>query len=189
MITTTDASSSRYGVTAMLLHWLLAAALVGVFCVGLYMSDLPLSPDRIRLYNWHKWAGVTILALSALRLLWRLTHRPPALPTRIVAAMPDWQRRAYAATHVLLYLMFFVVPLIGWAFSNAAGYAIVLFGKLPLPNLIGKDKALADVLHECHEKAAWFLAALVFVHVAAAIKHQWVDRDGLLRRMLPGGAG
>ena len=76
----TASAPSRYTATAIALHWLLAMALVGIFSVGLYMADLPFSPQRLKLYNWHKWAGVTILMLSVLRLLWRLTHKPPALP-------------------------------------------------------------------------------------------------------------
>ena len=79
-------NTNRYSALAMFLHWLLALGLVGMFAVGLYMADLPFSPQRLKLYNWHKWAGVTILALSALRLGWRLVHRPPALPQSIELA-------------------------------------------------------------------------------------------------------
>ena len=103
-------SAARYTSTAIALHWLLALAIVGSFSVGLYMADLPLSPQKLKLYNWHKWAGTTILALSALRLLWRLSHRPPA-----DTPMPAWQQGAAHATHGLLYLLFFAVPLVGWA--------------------------------------------------------------------------
>ena len=172
--------SSRYTGTAIALHWLLALAMTGSFCVGLYMADLPISPQRLKLYNWHKWAGVTILTLSALRLLWRLTHRPPAdLP------MPAWQRRAAHATHRLLYLLFFVVPLVGWAYSSAAGFPIVVFGVLPLPDFVPVDKALADAIKPFHGILAKLMAALVLVHVAGALKHQFVDRDGLLSRIWP----
>ena len=180
--------SVRYGGVAIVLHWLLALAIVVAFCVGLYMSDLPLSPSRIKLFNWHKWAGVSILALSALRLLWRLARRPPALPAAIERAMPPWQRWAHHATHGLLYLMFFAVPLTGWAYSSAAGFPIVWFGKLPLPDLVSPDKALAEQLEDVHGFAAYALAALVVLHVGAALKHQFIDRDRLLDRMTPGGA-
>ncbi|MEO3711410.1 MULTISPECIES: cytochrome b [Roseateles] len=170
----------RYTATAMALHWLLAVAIVGAFGMGLYMSDLPLSPTRLKLFNWHKWAGVTILALSALRLLWRLGHRPPAdLP------MPAWQARAAHAVHFLLYLAFFAVPLSGWAYSSAAGFPIVWFGVLPLPDFVPVDKPLAHQLKELHELLAWGLALLVLAHVAAALKHHLIDKDGLLLRMMP----
>jgi cytochrome b561 len=172
--------SPRYTTTAIALHWLLALLIVANFALGSYMQDLPLSLTRLKLYNWHKWAGVTILALSAMRLLWRLAHRPPAdLP------MPAWQRRAAHAAHAALYLLFFAVPLMGWAYSSAAGFPVVVFGVLPLPDFVAPDRALSETLKPLHGLLAWALAAVALVHVAAALKHQFVDRDGLLQRMLP----
>lgn len=180
---TMNRNPTRYTGTAIALHWLLALAIVGAFGVGLYMVDLPFSMNRLKLYNWHKWAGVTILALSAGRLLWRLAHRPPAdLPA------PAWQIRAAHLTHGLLYVLFFAVPLAGWAYSSAAGFPIVWFGVLPLPDFVAPDKALAETLKAAHKWFAYGLAALVLAHVAAALKHHFIDRDGLLARMLPGRA-
>ena len=181
-----SSASPRYNAVAMLLHWLLAVLLVGLFCVGLYMADLPFSPQRLKLYNYHKWAGIVVLTLSLLRLLWRLTHRPPELPDAVLAVMPGWQRLAHHATHGLMYLLFFAVPLIGWAYSSAAGFSIVVFGVLPLPDLVSADKALAEAIKPWHGLAAEALAVLVVLHVAAALKHQFIDRDGLLDRMRPG---
>ncbi len=171
-------TATRYTPIAIVLHWLLALAIVGAFGVGLYMTELPFSPARLKLYNWHKWAGVTILALSALRLLWRLTHRPPA-----DAPMPAWQAKAAHATHHLLYVLFFAVPLAGWAYSSAAGYPIVWFGVLPLPDFVPKDPGLADTFKLLHKLSAYGLALLVLAHVGGAIKHHFIDRDGLLARM------
>jgi len=179
-------ASSRYTVPAMVLHWLLALAFLVMFVLGVYMTDLPFSPWRLKLYNWHKWAGVSFLLLSVLRLVWRVTHRPPALPTVITQGMPAWQTRAHHATHHLMYALFFVVPLVGWAYSSAAGFPIVLFGQIPLPDLLPTDKALAELIKPLHELSALALMGLAALHVAAALKHQWVDRDGLLLRMLPG---
>ncbi len=180
------ATDNHYGGIAIAFHWLLALAIVGSFSVGVYMSDLPFSPLRLKLFNWHKWAGVTILALSALRLLWRLARRPPPLPDQVRAAMPAWQRHAHHATHALLYGLFFAVPLSGWAYSTAAGFPVVWFGLLPLPDWVPVNKALADaVLKPLHQTVAFTLAALVLLHVAATLKHQFVDRDGLFRRMWP----
>ena len=176
----------RYTAVAMLLHWVLAVAILTAFSVGLYVEDLPFSPNKLKLINWHKWAGVTILALSLLRLVWRLTHRPPALPARIEQAMPSWQRVAHHGTHHLMYLLFFAVPLLGWAYSSAKGYPIVWFGVLPLPDFVSPNPALADALKPLHALAAWGLIGLVGLHVAAALKHQFIDRDGLLDRMRPG---
>lgn len=185
MATIPTQRSERYSAVAIAFHWLLALAIIGAFGVGLYMTGLPFSPARLKLYNWHKWAGVTILALSAARLLWRLANRPPALPAHIETGMPAWQRSAHHGTHFLLYLFFFAVPLTGWAYSSAAGFPIVWFGVLPLPDFVSPDKALAEVLKLTHHWAAYGLAALVVLHVAAALKHQFVDRDGLLARMWP----
>jgi len=172
---------SAYTRTAIALHWLLALMIVGSLSVGVYMADLPLSPFKLKLYNWHKWAGVMILTLSAARLLWRLTHPPPADPP-----MPRWQRRAAQVAHGALYALFFAVPLAGWAYSSAAGFPIVLFGVLPLPDWVPVDRALSEVIKPLHQWLAYTLAALVLVHVAAALKHHFFDRDGLLLRMLPG---
>jgi cytochrome b561 len=180
MASTSTASSTRYSGLAIALHWLLALMIVVAFGVGLYMHELPVSPTRLKLYNWHKWAGVTILALSALRLLWRLSHRPPA-----DVPMPGWQATAAHATHGLLYALFFGVPLVGWAYSSAAGYPIVWFGVLPLPDFVPVDKALAEAIKPWHARLAITMALLVVVHVAGAIKHQFVDKDGLMDRMRP----
>lgn len=182
----TAPATARYTLPAIVLHWLLALAIVGAFGMGLYLDDLPLSMTKLKLINWHKWAGVSILLLSALRLLWRLTHRPPALPARIQDAMPAWQRVAHHGTHHLMYLLFFAVPLLGWAYSSAKGYPIVWFGVLPLPDWVGPNPALAEALKPLHALAAWGLMGLVGLHVAAALKHQLIDRDGLINRMRPG---
>ena len=176
----------RYNAVAMALHWLLALMIFGAFAMGVYMTDLPFSPQRLKLYNWHKWAGITFLMLTVLRLVWRVTHRPPALPEAVINAMPGWQTRAYHASHLLMYLLFFAVPLIGWAYSSAAGFPIVWFGQIPLPDLLPADKALAELIKPFHQLSAFCLMALAGLHVAAALKHQWIDRDGLLLRMMPG---
>jgi len=168
----------RYSGTAIALHWLLAVLIVVSFLMGLYMSDLPFSPLRLKLFNWHKWAGTVVLALSAFRLLWRLTHRPPhELPA------PAWQQRAAQATHLGLYALFFAVPLVGWAYTSAVGFPLVLFGVLPLPDFVPVDKALAESMKQWHEWLSWGMAALVLAHTAAALKHQFVDRDGTMSRM------
>jgi cytochrome b561 len=176
----------RYGPVAIALHWLLAAMIVASLGVGLYMTGLPLSPARIKLYNWHKWAGVTILVLSALRLLWRLRHTPPPLPASAAAAMPGWQRTGYRAGHALMYLLFLAVPMFGWAYSSAMGFPVVWFGLLPLPDFMPVDKELAEaVLKPLHKGSAFTLAAVALLHVAAVLKHHWIDRDGILKRMWP----
>ena len=128
----------RYSLVAIVLHWVLALAILSAFVVGVVVEDMPFSMTKLKVINWHKWAGVTILALSVLRLVWRLIKRPPALPSRIADAMPRWQLTAFHGTHHLMYLMFFAVPLLGWAYSSAKGFPIVWFGVLPLPDLVAK---------------------------------------------------
>ena len=176
--------SQHYNGVAILFHWVLAIAIICSLGLGLYMSDLPLSPTRIRLFNYHKWAGMTIFALSALRLLWRLTHTPPA-----DVPMPAWQQKIAHATHMLLYVLFFATPLAGWAYSSAAGFPIVWFGVLPLPDFVSPDKALAATLKGVHAVLAYTLATLVALHIAGALKHQLIDRDGLIGRIWPARAG
>jgi cytochrome b561 len=170
-----------YGYTAIALHWLLAGLIVCSLGVGWYMVELPMSVQRLKLFNWHKWAGITILTLSAARLVWRLTHPAPALPT----SMPAWQRWASHLSHSALYALFFAIPLLGWAYSSAAGFPIVWFGVLPLPDWVPRSRELAELIKPWHGWAAYTLAAVVVVHVMAALKHHWFDKDDVLTRMLP----
>ena len=176
-----DTSSTRYTGLAIALHWLIAIAIFGSFAVGLYMADLPLSPQKLKLYSWHKWAGVTIFLFVAVRLGWRLLHRPPELP----AGMPDWQRKVALVTHVLLYVLMIVIPLSGWLMSSAKGFQTVWFGILPLPDLLSKNEELGKLLAEVHELLNWSMATLVVAHLGAALKHHFLDRDDVLTRMLP----
>lgn len=174
----------------MSLHWLLALMIAGSFGVGLYMADLPISPWRVRLMNWHKWAGVTILLLSALRLAWRLRHAPPPLPDAALRTIARWQRQLHQCTLGLLYLLFFTVPLAGWAYSSAMGLPVVWLGMLPLPDLVAPDETLAKtVLLPLHRAGAYLLAVLALLHVAGVLKHRWVDRVDLLARMWPARKG
>jgi cytochrome b561 len=173
--------NDRYTASASALHWLIALAIICAFPLGLYMSDLPLSPWKLRLYSYHKWIGISVLTLAAIRILWRISHRPPPP----LAGTPRWQQLAAEAVHVGLYLLIVAVPLSGWLMSSALGFPVVLFGVIPLPDLIGKDKALGDVLKEVHEALNYTLLALFIAHVAAALKHHFIDRDETMRRMSP----
>jgi len=173
----------RYTTTAIVLHWLIAILIIGAFTLGLVMTDIPgISPAKLRYFSWHKWAGVTVLLLACLRLLWRLKNRPPAFPD----AMPAWQRSAAHGLHHLLYLFIFAVPLSGYCYTLAAGFPVVYFGLFQLPVFIAKNPALAETLKPIHYWLNMSMAALVALHVLAALKHQFLDRDDTLRRMLPG---
>ena len=174
--------SARYTRTAVALHWIMVLLLATLFCVGLYMHDLPLSPWKLKVFSWHKWAGVTAFLLVLARLAWRATHRPPALP----AAMPAPLRRVAHAGHALLYVLMAAIPLTGWLMSSAKGFQTVYLGVLPIPDLLGKDKELGQTLQQVHFALNLLMAATVAGHAAAALKHHFVDRDDVLQRMLPG---
>ncbi len=176
-----NAPSATYTRSAIALHWLVALIILCSFPVGLYMVELPLSPQKLKIYSWHKWAGVTVFLLALVRVAWRLSHPAPTLPP----TMPDWQRRAAQITHVLLYALIVVIPLTGWLMSSAKGFQTVYFGVLAIPDLLGKNKELGDALALVHRVLNYTLAALVVGHVSAAIKHHIVDRDDVLVRMLP----
>lgn len=178
----TGTTNTRYTRTAIALHWLMAVLILGTFGVGLYMHGLHLSPFKLRIYSWHKWAGVTAFLLLLVRLAWRATHRPPALPLSI----PLWQRQAAHAGHGLLYLLMIAVPLTGWLMSSAKGFQTVYFGVLPIPDMLAKNKELGDQLAAVHEWLNYTMIALVAGHAAAAVKHHLFDHDDVLIRMAPG---
>jgi len=168
-----------YTRTAVFLHWLMALLIACGFSLGAYMVDLHMSPTKLRLYNYHKWIGITVLLFVLVRLVWRLTHRPPP-----EVAMPRWQLRAAQATHYLLYVLMIVTPVFGWLYSSATGYSVVYLKLIRLPDLVHKDRHLADILVQIHAFLAWTIFWIVLLHAAAAFKHHFIDRDDTLRRML-----
>jgi cytochrome b561 len=172
---------NRYSSFAILLHWLVAALIFCAYPLGLYMADLKLSPLKLQLFSYHKWLGVTIFLLLVLRLVWRITHTPPALPASIVA----WQQRAAQSVHHLLYALMVFIPLSGWLMSSAKGVPVVYLGLVQLPDLVSKDKALGHALETTHSLLNYVLLGLVLLHIAAALKHHFINRDDTLTRMLP----
>lgn len=170
-----------YTATAKTLHWLMAILLFGLLALGFYMHDLPLSPDKLKLYSWHKWAGVTAFLLLGFRLLWRVTHRPPALPD----SMPKLMQFAAHAGHLMLYLLMIAIPLTGWLMSSAKGFQTVYFGVLPIPDLLDKNKEVGDLLALVHKSLNLLFIAVLAGHIGAALKHHFIDKDDILTRMLP----
>jgi cytochrome b561 len=171
----------RYTTPAIIFHWLVALMIIGAFSMGLVMTEMSLSPTKLKYYSWHKWAGVTILAIATLRLLWRLSHPAPPYP----ASMPAWQKSGANVLHGLLYALMFAVPISGYFYTLSAGFPVVYFGLFELPVLIDKNEALKPILKGVHFWLNMTLASAVALHVAAALKHQFIDRDGVLKRMLP----
>lgn len=176
-----DNHPSRYSGTAITLHWLIALLIFTGFVIGWIMTDIPgLTPTKLRYYSWHKWIGVTVFLLVCVRVVWRLTHRPPPLPD-----MPRWQHIAADVSHKALYVLMLTVPLAGYLYSYAAGIPVVYFGLVKLPALITPDPAQKEFFKYTHITLVFTMAALVLGHAAAALGHHIVQRDGVLARMLP----
>ena len=175
----TSSQATQYSLASALLHWVMAAFIVAGFGLGVTLSAMPLSPTKFRYIAWHKWIGITVLGLLALRLLSRLLTRAPALPKTMSSLM----RRLASATHLTLYGLMFAVPLTGWAMSSAYGISVVYLKFFRLPELLVPNPALAGQLRLVHARLAWTMAAAVLGHIAAALKHHFLDRDGLLSRL------
>ena len=175
-------ADSTYTRTAIVLHWLTLLLVVCGFSLGRWMVGLPIAPRTLSIYAYHKWIGITVFLVTIARLAWRFAH-----PMPLLAAMPRWQRRAAATSHVLLYALLVAIPISGWSYSTASGVQVVYLGLVALPDLVPKDKALAAFLKAVHYTLNFTLVALVLVHAGAALKHRFVDRDLALWRMLPTG--
>lgn len=172
----------RYTKTAILLHWLMALLIVSGFALGLIMTEMHgISPTKLKYYSWHKWLGVTVFGLACVRLLWRQLNAPPPHS----AGMPAWQKRAADGVHILLYVLLFALPVSGYLYSLAAGVPVVYLGLFPLPVLMAPNPEFKPILKELHFVLSMTLAAAVAVHALAALKHHFIDRDGVLKRMLP----
>ncbi|WHZ11254.1 MAG: Cytochrome B561 [Burkholderiaceae bacterium] len=171
--------AAPYTRTAVVLHALMALLIVAGYALGWVMTDLALSPLQLRLFSYHKWIGVTVAALLVLRLAWRAMYVPPPLPPNV----PAWEAAAARAGHLLLYLLMAAAPVSGWLMSSALGVSTVYLGRWPLPDLVGRDEALGALLLAVHRILNYALLAAVVLHVAAALKHHFVDHDGVLGRM------
>ncbi|NMG44391.1 cytochrome b [Aromatoleum toluvorans] len=171
----------NYTRPAVAVHWLIAILVLVALPLGYYMTDLSLSPRKLQLISWHKWIGFTVLLLFIPRVIVRLTRRVPAP----VTTMPGWQRTIASITHVALYALMVAVPATGWLMSSAKGFPVVYLGLVPLPDLVGKDEALGNLLKSTHEVLTSGLLILVGLHIAAALKHHIIDRDETLARMVP----
>jgi cytochrome b561 len=145
------------------------------------MSGLPFSPQRLRYISWHKWIGVTVFMLAVARLAWRVYRPVPTLPE----SMSAFQQLAARMVHAALYVLLLAIPVTGWLYSSAAGVPTVWLGLVQLPDLLHKNKALADSLKLVHVCLNWTLLVLVAGHVFFALKHHFIDRDDVLARMLP----
>lgn len=177
-----DRAAPGYGTVAKLLHWLIVALVVLQFALGWTMPDLPRGQPPERLVGLHLSVGATILIVMLARLAWRLGHGAP--PSLVAEA---WQRRLAGAVHVALYALLIVMPLAGWAWASAKSWPVTLFGAVELPALVPANWPYRPLAASLHRNAAWAILGLVALHALAALHHHVVRRDGVLRRMLPGG--
>jgi len=174
----------HYGRIAIVLHWGMAVLLAALAAMGLYMVHLPdagYDTEKITLILVHKAIGMLAFAIALLRLVWRLTG---ALP-RFVDGLPDWQQVAARFVHLMFYALMFAVPLTGWLMSSAGGYPVPVFSFFNMPDLIGLNEWLFEVLIAVHRWLAWMLLFFLVLHAGAALRHHFGLRDDTLRRILP----
>ncbi len=174
-------SSQTWGSLSIGLHWLTLILILGLALVGLNMDDLPNGPQKIQVYALHKSFGLTVLALTVIRLSWRLfSVTPDTVPNT-----PVWQEWIAKLVHAALYVLLFAMPISGWLYNSAAGFPLKYFGLFSLPKLSGYDPQLKELARESHETIFYIMAVLLLMHAGAALKHHYLDKDNTLTRMLP----
>ncbi len=174
-------TTQRWGVIAQTFHWVIVALLIVQVTLAEMADDLPAGVRKLTLLARHKSVGITILGLVILRLVWRAVNEHPPLPGNL----KPYEQQLARLTHVALYVLLFAMPLSGWTLSSARGFPVSWFGFLQLPDLVPKSRPLYDALLLTHHTLAWFLFAVVALHVAGALKHHFIHHDDVLRRMLP----
>jgi cytochrome b561 len=174
--------SSRYTGTAKALHWLIVVLLAGQYVVGYLMPHIGRNTQPDTLINLHFSIGVLVILVAVVRLAWRLTHPEPAP----LDGLPPWQTISAHVVHWLLYVLLFVVPVLGWMHASWRGFPVIMFG-LEMPKLLATRVPGWAWTGDIHTLLAWYvMLALIELHVAAALYHYFVRRDGVLQRMLPG---
>ncbi|TFW72318.1 cytochrome B [Methylotenera oryzisoli] len=192
--------SSRYTKPAVILHWLIALVVIAMFALGWYMTELPKEAAKqtafdlfdLGVYTWHlaeevsprnfyfnlhKSIGVTLLALIGLRVLWRITHRPPAM----LASYKAWEKKLATGTHHLLYLLMVAMPVSGLIMAMSGKYGVKWFG---IDIIAGLDNStLRDIFKEAHEIIGAIFLIAIILHILGALKHKWIDKDGTMKRM------
>jgi cytochrome b561 len=171
-------SKERYGLLARLLHWLIVVLIAVQFVLGWTMPELHRDTQPVGLIAWHLAVGAALVAAMAVRVVWRLTHRPP---TSNLAPLLETVSRA---THFLLYAALLAVPLLGWANASSRGWAVRLLGALPLPALTSTGSTVGHAMGDIHSALAWALLALIGMHIGAALFHRFVLKDTVLQRMM-----
>ncbi len=176
-------SGTRYGIISKTFHWMMALIIFTLFGIGLYMTDLPDTPDKFQLIFWHKSFGLLILFCVFLRLAWRFITPPPPLP----GDMKGWQKFGAHASHYGLYMLMFAVPMLGWLMSSYAGFPPSFFKLFQMPDLVSPDKLRSKEFLEWHGTAAWALVILAVIHALAGLWHHFIRKDNVLKGMIPFG--
>ncbi len=175
--------SRRYSGVAMLLHWLIAVAVIVNWRLA-EAAENAVRSDAIAYMANHKATGITILALTLVRLAWRLVHRPPPLRDGMAA----WEKALSRTVHIAFYILLVALPLIGWAAESYEGHTVDIWGLFTLPALpVGENEALSHTLEEIHGTGGTVMLALIALHIIGMLKHMFIDKDGNLWRMLPVG--
>lgn len=171
-------SESRFGLIAILLHWIMAVLIIGLLAVGLYMVSLPIGLQKLKLYGWHKEYGFLVLALVVFRLSWRLFNITPHL------SLPWFEMLAARLVHLAFYGFMFAMPISGWLVTSAAGLPASFFGLFTLPNLVAPNEEWRTIFQMAHKWLGYGLIALIALHASAAFKHHFINKDDILRRMI-----
>lgn len=171
-------SEERFGIVAILLHWIIAALMIGLVILGLYMVQLPISLEKLRLYGWHKEYGFLVLGLAMIRIVWRLMNITPSL------SLPFWEEFAARSVHWIFYGFMFALPITGWLITSAAGLPASFFGLVTLPNLVAPNEELRLLFQGVHKWLGYAIIAVITLHGAAALKHHFINKDTILRRMI-----
>jgi len=177
-------TTAHWGAVSKLFHWVLAALIIGMLIIGSQLENIEDTQLKFQLFQQHKSIGFTIMALAILRLGWRFANPVPPLP----ASLPTWQRLSSHASHLALYGLMILQPLVGWVMVSASGFAIPTkyFGLFVIPDIAPDNQALYEAMKTTHGILAWAFALILLVHVGAALKHHFIDKDTVLSRMLPG---
>jgi len=173
-------TSEDYGSVAIFLHWVMAALIIALLILGLYMINLPVSLRKLKLFGWHKELGVLVLGLVIVRVAWRLANITPML-----LSLPRWEAIAARCTHWTFYLLMGVLPITGWIMSSAAGLPVSFFGLFVLPDIVAPNEDLRVLFQSIHGWLAYAMIALICLHVSAALKHHFINKDDIMKRMLP----
>jgi cytochrome b561 len=174
----------RYDKVAIALHWLVAIGVFVMIGLGWYMVDIPKgTPARALFYNTHKSIGVTLAIIILIRVFWRWQHPAPPLPP----GTASWVVNAARLSHSLLYALLVFMPVVGFIASNFTKYGVTYFGLFKIGPFFAENKTMYDLFNGFHHAAAAVLVAVIAIHIAAALKHLVIDKDGVFHRMLPGG--